>query len=192
MKHQDRDSGRCLSPDRSYACCNIVSGITRSANGRSARHGAASNTPVDINVERALLRIAAAGDCKIRPRNVSVASEAIISAACPGVPTPKSSPICLAGAASSFEDFEPVPLRDRRDGVRRGIRCSCARPFRAPKAESDAAWNDRISAHRGAPDLARCDPSAGFKASVPVGQAADAANISGEIRRAELSGGSRQ
>jgi hypothetical protein len=31
-----------------------------------------------------------------------------------------------------------------------------------------------------------------FKASVPVGQAADAANISGEIRRAELSGGSRQ
>src|SRR4051812_21258888 len=59
MKHQDRDSGRCLSPDRSHACCNIIGGITRSANGRSARHGAASNTPVDINVERALLSIAA-------------------------------------------------------------------------------------------------------------------------------------
>ena len=31
-----------------------------------------------------------------------------------------------------------------------------------------------------------------FQASVPVGQAADAANISGEIRQAELSVGSRQ
>ena len=66
MKHRDRDSSRRLSPDRSHACCNIVGG----SHGHAVRKRALGciNTAVGINGERALPRIAAAADLKIRPR----------------------------------------------------------------------------------------------------------------------------